>query len=140
MLENTVENISKSLQDNGVSPSIQRIKILQFILNNDHHSSVDSIYQNLISEIPTLSKTTVYNTISLLVEKKLINTINIDSNEILYEQSQKPHAHFHCEVCKQVIDINIESSLFDIKEIQKHKVKKVNINLKGTCNSCQIKN
>jgi Fur family peroxide stress response transcriptional regulator len=136
MLQSTVENISKSLQDKGVSPSIQRIKILQFILENEHHSSVDSIYQNLIFEIPTLSKTTVYNTLSLFVDKKLINTINISNGEILYEQSQKPHAHFHCEICNQVKDIDIDSSLFELKEIEKHKVEKVNIHLKGTCESC----
>lgn len=140
MSENTVENISKSLQDKGVSPSIQRIKILQFILDNEHHSSVDSIYQNLIFEIPTLSKTTVYNTLSLFVDKKLINTININNNELLYEQSQKPHAHFHCEICKEVIDVDLESNLFDIKEIQNHKVEKVSIHLKGICSKCLKKN
>ena len=63
-----IENISKMLQEKGVSPSIQRIKILQFIFDNKHHSSVDSIYQELIHEIPTLSKTTVYNTLALFVE------------------------------------------------------------------------
>ena len=70
-----IESISKMLQEKGVSPSIQRIKILQFILDNEHHSSVDSIYQELLHEIPTLSKTTVYNTLALFVEKKINITV-----------------------------------------------------------------
>lgn len=136
MIESTIENISKMLHEKGVSPSIQRIKIMQFILNNDQHSSVDAIYQALIHEIPTLSKTTVYNTLSLFVEKNIINTITIDNTEILYEQSQKPHAHFRCEVCKEVIDIDINSSLFGISEIENHRVDKVNIHINGTCSKC----
>ncbi len=136
MSVNTVENISKLLQDKGVSPSIQRIKILQFILDNEHHSSVDGIYQKLISEIPTLSKTTVYNTLSLFVEKKIINSLSINSSEMLYEISQKQHAHFLCEVCNEVFDIDVNSNLFDMKEVSNHKVEKVNIHLKGICQSC----
>ncbi|MDA3859958.1 MAG: Fur family transcriptional regulator [Melioribacteraceae bacterium] len=136
MIESTIENISKILHKKGVSPSIQRIKIMQFILNNEHHSSVDSIYQKLIHEIPTLSKTTVYNTLALFAEKKIINSITIDNTEILYEQSQKPHAHFQCNICKNIIDIDLDSNLYGISEIENHKVEKVNINLRGVCNEC----
>jgi len=124
------------LQEKGVSPSIQRIKILQFIFDNKHHSSVDSIYQELIHEIPTLSKTTVYNTLALFVEKGIINSIIIDNTEILYEQSQKPHAHFQCSVCKNILDIELDSNLYEISEIENHRVEKVNIHLRGVCNEC----
>ncbi len=133
---NKVENISQMLQEKGVSPSIQRIKILQFILDNKYHSSVDIIYQKLIHEIPTLSKTTVYNTLSLFVEKGIINPIVIDNTEILYEKSEKPHAHFLCKVCKEVIDVDVSSKLFEIDKIENHKVENVNIHLKGVCNKC----
>ncbi len=136
---NRVENISKMLSEKGVSPSIQRIKILQFILDNKHHSSVDIIYQKLLHEIPTLSKTTVYNTLALFVEKGIINSITIDNTEILYEKSQTPHAHFQCNVCKNIIDINLDSNLYGIKEIENHKVEKVNIHLRGVCNKCLTK-
>lgn len=133
----TIENISKTLHEKGVSPSIQRIKIMQFILNNEHHSSVDSIYKELLHEIPTLSKTTVYNTLALFVEKKIINSITIDNTEILYEQSQKPHAHFQCNVCKSIIDIELNSNLYGISEIENHKVENVNIHLRGICKECR---
>ena len=132
----SVKNISETLSEKGVSPSIQRIKILQFILDNKNHSSVESIYQELLKEIPTLSKTTVYNTLSLFVEKKIINSITIDNTEILYEQSQKPHAHFQCNICKNIIDIKLDSNLYGISEIENHKVEKVNIHLRGICKEC----
>jgi len=132
----SVSEITKILQDSGVSPSIQRIKILQFISTNEVHSSVEKIYHELVTEIPTLSKTTVYNTLSLFIEKGIVNSLSIDNNEILYEQSQKPHAHFLCEVCKSIFDIDLNDNLLAIKEIYGNKVKKVDIHIKGVCNKC----
>ena len=136
MIETKTENISRKLQEKGVSPSIQRIKILQFILDNKEHSSADSIYQELVHEIPTLSKTTVYNTLSLFVEKKIINSFTIDNTELLYEHSEKPHAHFQCTVCKNIFDVKLESTLFEMKEIENNKVEQVNIYIKGICEKC----
>ena len=136
MTKSIIENISQILQEKGVSPSIQRIKIMQFLVDNEHHSSVGSIYQELIHEIPTLSKTTVYNTLALFVEKRIINSITIDNTEILYEPSQKPHAHFQCNVCKNIFDIKLDSKLYGISEIDNHKVEKVNIHLRGVCSEC----
>jgi Fur family peroxide stress response transcriptional regulator len=136
MEQSIIENISKLLQEKGVSPSIQRIKILHYIIENEHHSSVDLIYKELIHEIPTLSKTTVYNTLALFVNKKIINSIIIDNTEILYEPSQKPHAHFQCNICKNILDIELDSNLYGIREIETHRVEKVSIHLRGVCSEC----
>jgi Fe2+ or Zn2+ uptake regulation protein len=136
MSKNKIEDISKILQEKGVSPSIQRIKILQFILDSEHHCSADLIYQELVHEIPTLSKTTVYNTLSLFVEKKIISSFTIDNTELLYEHSNKPHAHFQCNVCKNIFDVKLESPLFEMNEIEFNKVEQVNIYIKGICKEC----
>lgn len=137
-VEISLSKVTTLLQESGVSPSIQRIKILKFIMDNVNHSSVDSIYQELIHEIPTLSKTTVYNTLALFVKKDIINSIIIDNTEILYEQSQKPHAHFQCKICKNIFDINVSSNLYGINEIEYHKVEKVSIQLRGICKKCLV--
>ena len=59
----------KSLQEhlikNGINPSFQRLKILEYLMNNDTHPTVDNIYNALIDIIPTISKTTIYNTLKL---------------------------------------------------------------------------
>ncbi len=40
------------------------------------------IYRELLDEIPTLSKTTLYNTLNLFVERGIINMLNLEENEI----------------------------------------------------------
>ncbi len=56
MKQNT-EQIKKYLKEHNIKPSTIRIKVFDFLLNNRIHPTIDEIYNNLINEIPTLSKT-----------------------------------------------------------------------------------
>ena len=61
-----IENIEKYLRDHNISPSYQRKRIFEYMYENRNHPNVNQIYEALVKEIPTLSKTTVYNTLNLL--------------------------------------------------------------------------
>jgi Fur family transcriptional regulator, peroxide stress response regulator len=58
------EDLSQELINRAIRPSYQRLKILEYLTNNQSHPTVDQIFQNLHLEIPTLSKATVYNTLN----------------------------------------------------------------------------
>ena len=57
------------LIENNIKLSIQRVEILNYLLLAKNHPSVDMIYLSLSNKIPTLSKTTIYNTLKLFVKK-----------------------------------------------------------------------
>ena len=59
------------LKKSGVKPSLQRIAILDYLLSHATHPAVDEIYETLVKDIPTLSRTTVYNTLHLFAENGL---------------------------------------------------------------------
>ena len=73
-----IENIGEYLKKNGIKPSIQRIKIFEYLLGHHTHPTVDDIFQSLSSEIPTLSKTTVYNTLNIFVENHIVHEVIIE--------------------------------------------------------------
>ena len=54
---------------------------------------MDMIYQELVRNIPTLSKTTVYNTLNLFL-KRIAVMITIDENETRYDADTSLHGHF----------------------------------------------
>ena len=60
-------NVAAKLIENGISPSITRIKIYEYLYGNKNHPTVNDVYISLSEEIPTLSKTTVYNTLKMFV-------------------------------------------------------------------------
>jgi len=125
------------LKDAGISPSIQRILIMKFLDENRVHPTADMIYQSLKSDIPTLSKTTIYNTLKLFTEKHLVSELSLFDNEIRYEFESEPHIHFKCVKCGKIYDIKINIDLYENKIIQGHKVLEHHVNLRGVCKKCR---
>jgi len=133
----TPEDVKMILTDKGVTPSHQRLSILKYIIDNHNHPSVDTIYKSLSAELPTLSRMTVYNTLKLLTEKGVVNALSISESEILYDYKSDPHAHFLCEECGKIIDIEIRDSLFSRLKIKGHQITDTQINLRGLCKNCK---
>ncbi len=138
-MEKTVSNkkIKEMLEENGVRPSIQRMSVLKYLLEKRNHPSVDLIYRDLSEEFPTLSRTTVYNTLNALQEKGLVSSITISETEVRYDYKIEPHAHFKCLSCGKIYDVEIDSELLKIKSVKGHKVTETQFFMKGICKFCK---
>ena len=53
------KEVYEYLTAHGVKASVQRVAVMQYLLQQMGHPTVDEIYQALVDHIPTLSKTTV---------------------------------------------------------------------------------
>jgi Fur family peroxide stress response transcriptional regulator len=124
------------LTSNNIKPSLQRIKIFEYLYENREHPTVETIYSNLVGYLPTLSKTTVYNTLKLFIDNGITHTVTIEDNEVRYDAIMEEHAHFKCDACGEVFDVEIDISALQFKEKESFKVEKTNIYLKGKCNKC----
>lgn len=93
------------LISHGIRPSLQRLAIMEYLINHRTHPNVDEIYESLCPEIPTLSRTTVYNTLKLFYEKHAILALTIDGKCLHYDADTNPHAHFQCTTCGKVFDM-----------------------------------
>lgn len=132
-------NIATHLDTNNIKPSVQRIKIFEYLHNNRNHPTVDNIYCDLANEIPTLSKTTVYNTLKLFIENGITSALTIDGNEIRYDAVMKEHAHFKCRTCNRIYDIEINNLELKNSQLAGFKVGETNIHLIGKCKICLTK-
>ena len=92
-------DVVKRLQNHNIKPSVQRIAIMTYLMEHRTHPTVDEIYTALAPSIPTLSKTTVYNTLKLLSEQGAAQTLTIDERNTCYDADTTPHAHFLCKHC-----------------------------------------
>lgn len=101
MREQAIERL-KSL---GIRPSEQRIVILEYLLGHRTHPTVETIYSELSPKMPTLSKTTVYNTLKLLEENNAILELTIDKHNSHFDGYVDPHSHFMCKNCGKIIDV-----------------------------------
>ena len=136
--EVSMEYVKEILLEKNVKPSLHRINVLKYIIENKNHPSVDVIYKSLVKSIPTLSKTTVYNTLKLLSEKRIISTLQIDEAELRYDYMLDPHAHLTCVKCKKIFDIEFPPEYFSKNNINGFEVLEAQINLKGICKDCSM--
>lgn len=132
-------NTKTYLQENGIKPSLQRIVLMDYLLSHRTHPSVDEIYNDLYQSLPTLSKTTIYNTMKLFVAKGVALMIEIDEKTTRFDGYVHPHAHFICQHCGTIFDLDIQENAklnlpddFEVNEMQ--------IYLKGVCGKCNNKN
>jgi Fe2+ or Zn2+ uptake regulation protein len=135
-----IENIGDFLKSNNIKPSYQRIKIYEYLMGTTAHPTVDTIYRALLPEIPTLSKTTVYNTLSLFVDNNITLLITIEENEARYDADTSIHGHFKCDNCGDVLDFRTDLSELEITQLEGCAVTEKHIYFRGTCSTCNQKN
>ena len=76
---NTVQGTREYLLKYDIKPSMQRIAIMDYLMEHRVHPTADEIYNALYPTMPTLSKTTIYNTMKLFSEQGAVKALVIDS-------------------------------------------------------------
>lgn len=132
-------NIPKYLTSHDIKPSYQRIKIFEYLYQEMNHPTVDLIYKTLAPEIPTLSKTTVYNTLKIFVDKGITSTVTIENNEVRYDAEMSNHGHFKCNICGSISDISLNLNQFITTELNDFEIEETQVHIIGKCKKCLTK-
>jgi Fe2+ or Zn2+ uptake regulation protein len=135
-METTVARTDAYLRQRGIKASFQRVSILDYLQNTTAHPSVSQIFADLHPSIPSLSRATVYNTINLFVEKKIVVPVQVDGAEARYDLLEPRHAHFHCTACQTIYDIDADE--IGVPEVLKDfEVHEAQLHFKGVCPRCR---
>lgn len=120
-----------------IKPSVQRTAVMDFLLNNRIHPTIDEIYSALSPEMPTLSKTTVYNTLDLFVERGAVQALAIDEKNARFDVNIDSHAHFICKECGAIHDIfDLNPELYKLPQHTGFAIRNVEISYSGICTAC----
>ncbi|TDX10927.1 MULTISPECIES: Fur family transcriptional regulator [Petrotoga] len=141
-------SIIKILKNKKIKVTPNRFKVAFELFNCDEHPSIDELHQKLVRNNENrISFTSVYNILKLFENAELVKEILID-NKIHYDSNITPHAHFICENCGEVQDIELnklnfldERKLFNFKtfteeELKNNKINSFEINFYGICGKC----
>lgn len=126
------------LLEYNIKPSMQRIAIMEYLMEHRTHPSADEIYTELSPSMPTLSKTTVYNTLKLFSEQGAALMLTIDERNANFDADTSQHAHFLCKQCGKIYDLPFSKEVKTVEGLQMdgHEVREMHYYYKGVCKEC----
>lgn len=107
----------------------QKKLILDIINHSCTHPTANEIYLKCVKEMPNISLGTVYRNLNVLVQAKQIKKITMDGYD-RYDNLIKPHHHFICLDCGEIIDVNYDLDTY----LDGNKI--VDYEFKGICHKC----
>lgn len=99
-------SIIGALRKKGYKATSQRIAICRFALLNRDHPSAQRIYNEVRPVHPTVSLATVYKTLHVLKELRLVQELAFAEGETRFDSHMEPHANLVCRKCGIISDVD----------------------------------
>lgn len=133
-------NYSNILRNYDLKVTPQRLAIVQELYVCGH-LNIDQLYNKLLDKFPSISLATIYKNMNAMIEKIFVQEVKIPNEKSVYELTKENHAHFVCDCCKKIEDVQIDSTNL-LKQVQSslhYTINSASLIFNGVCSSCQNK-
>lgn len=131
----SAQEVDRQLKRAGIQPTAQRIAIYQYVLCTAYHPTVEQIKAWVDANFPKISLATVYNTLKILVNARLLKGIKFPhSDKVIYDNNITEHYHFLDEDTGELYDISTDQFEIHPKLDIKFQIAHTEILLRGTIN------
>lgn len=142
-----MEKVKEKLKIKGFKLTPQRRCIIETMMNSKgEHLSSEEVYNIVKEQCPEIGLATVYRTLQLLDEVKVVSKLNLDDGcsryEMNFDEEQHSHHHLICRECSKVIEV--EEDLLDtleeiIEKNYKFEILNHDVKIFGICEKCKNK-
>ena len=133
----TSKQIAQLMGERGLRPTTQRLAVYDYLYRHRIHPSAEMVYEALVTQYPTFSRTTVYNSLHALVQAGLVQELAMDTEERRYDADTALHGHFHCRGCGGIADFPLDAALVQQLIPDGFAVQNQGIYFSGLCPACR---
>ena len=127
------KQLERVLAERGIQPSAQRLAVAEYVLSTTDHPAADRVFEEARARIPMISRATVYNTLNLLVRKRLLKELVLAPGKVVFDPNLGPHHHFIDERTGVIEDVPWDAlEVRDIGALRGMKVRDYQVVLHGT--------
>ncbi|MFA7119350.1 MAG: transcriptional repressor [Sphaerochaetaceae bacterium] len=121
--------------------TIQKNLVLNVVRASDNHPSAEEVYQIVVKDHPSISRSTVYRNLHNLVDEKQIRLVQVLNGPEHFDKTLAMHYHIQCTECNRASDIVVRTANDSetIVESSGYLVKSKEILYLGICPDCQEK-
>jgi Fur family peroxide stress response transcriptional regulator len=137
-----IEHFRKLCRERGERCTVQRLIILEAVLDLENHPTADQVFEAVEPRLPGIARTTVYRTLEHLAQMDVITKACHPGRVARYDPRLELHHHLVCLHCNEFIDFE-HSGLNELKIPDTSEfgfqVNDYRVQLRGICRSCQEK-
>jgi Fur family ferric uptake transcriptional regulator len=140
VLMSMIAGLAKKLKANGYKLTPARLAVIEVLENEPEHLSHLQILAEGQNLYPQLSRATVYRTMDLLVELKLVRPLYLNDPTQRFVSAAGGHHHLICTNC----DTTLEFDHCTVDELAQELAKKYNFQIRnhllefqGLCEICR---
>ncbi len=136
----SLESLLSLLRENDLRVTPQRRLILELLVGDTSHPTVDQLYRRVIEVLPNVSRTTVYNTLHELVALDvLLEVQDLGGEGLRYDTNPGQHHHLLCTRCHTLIDVERDFAELDLTpaEAAGYQISRHQVTFYGVCPDCQ---
>lgn len=96
----------KRLHQAGLKATGPRLVILEALEHDSSHPTAEQLYETLREGYPSLSVSTVYQTLEAFIRAGLCRQVRGGDGRLRVEGTAQNHDHAVCRVCKRLFDVD----------------------------------
>ena len=141
-MEKELDTVAKYLKEHDFKLTNQRKKIIETVFASHDHFTADALYDVLREKGESISKATIYRTLSLLCESSLVESRDFGRGQLYYEHvlGHDHHDHLICNGCGKVVEFKnpeLEKLQTKVAKARGFRIESHSLRIFGICKACR---
>lgn len=137
-VEERLRELERRSDSLGQPLTVQRRAVLRVLVGRADHPTAEDVYEAVASELPGVSKATVYRALDHIVRLGLARKVAHPGSVARYDGNVDRHHHLLCTDCGSIADLSWDAlDAIPVPDVPRgFRVRDFSVNFLGTCRRC----